>query len=126
MGVKEEDLFDRSFVLNLCTLTTKNTNPFSLDRKIFDIKDCEMISIFWEECNEPSFYKHICQPKNFLYLNGKNVIYAKVAQIVMDYIEKDENNFDKLKNKLIEKKKNFNLFTRAPTPKNIVLSKNEE
>ena len=46
MGVKEEDLFDRSFVLNLCTLTTKNTNPFSLDRKIFDIKDCEMINMF--------------------------------------------------------------------------------
>ena len=28
-----------------------------------------MICMFWEECNEPSFYKHIWNPENFLYLN---------------------------------------------------------
>ena len=61
-GVKEEDLFDRSFVFNIYVLTTKNINPFSLEIKIFDIKDSEMINMFWEDCNEPSFYKHICQP----------------------------------------------------------------
>ena len=109
MGVKEEDLFDRSFVFDVYTLTTKSINPFLLERKIFDVKDRKMISMLWEECNEPSFYKHICQAKNFLYLNAKNVIYAKVAQIVMDYTEKDENNFDKLKNKLIENKKNISI-----------------
>ena len=60
--VKEEDLFDGSFVFNIYVLTTKNINPFSLEIKIFDIKDSEMINMFWEDCNEPSFYKHICQP----------------------------------------------------------------
>ena len=61
-GVREEDLFDRSFVFNIYVLTTKNINPFSLEIKIFDIKDSEMINMFREDCNEPSFYKHICQP----------------------------------------------------------------
>ena len=61
--------------------------------------------MFWEDCNESSFYKYICQPDNFLYLNGKNVIYPRVAEIVMDYIEADENNFKKLKRKLIENQK---------------------
>ena len=41
-----------------------------------------MISMFWEECNEPSFYKHIFKLEKFLYLNGKNVIYPHVAEIV--------------------------------------------
>ena len=54
MGVKEEDLFDRSFVFDVHTLTTKKGNPFSLERNIFDVKDCEMISMFWEKCNKPS------------------------------------------------------------------------
>ena len=116
MGIKEEDLFDRSFVFDVYTLTTKSIYPFLLERKIFDVKDREMISLLWEECSEPSFYKHICQPKNFLYLNAKNVINAKVAQIVMDYIEKDENNFDKLKSKLIESKKIFQFVYSSTYP----------
>ena len=66
------------------------------------MKDRKMINMFWEDCNEPSLYKHICQPENFLYLNGKNVIYLCVAEILMNYVEADENNFNKLKRKLIE------------------------
>ena len=66
-----------------------------------------MINMFWEDCNEPSFYKHICQPDNFLYLNGKNVIYQRVAEIVVNYVKADENNFSKLKIKLIENQKIF-------------------
>ena len=45
-GVKGEDLFDRRFVFSICVLTTKNINPFSLERKIFAVKDREMINIF--------------------------------------------------------------------------------
>ena len=67
---------------------------------MFDVKDTEMINMFWEGCNELSFYKHICQPGNFLYLNGKNVIYLRVAEIVMNYIKANENNLTKLKRKL--------------------------
>ena len=75
-----------------------------------------MRSMFWEECNEPSFYKHICQPQNVWQLNGKNVIYPKVAQIVMDYIVKDENNFDKLKKKLVENQKNISISVLEHLP----------
>ena len=124
-GVKEEDLFDRSFAFDIYVLTIKNINPFSLERKIFDVKDREMINMFWEDCNEPSFYKHIYQPDNFLYLNGKNVIYPRVAEIVMNYIEADDKNFDKLRRKLIENKKYSNLFIRASTQRYIALLKKE-
>ena len=84
--VNEENLFDRSFVFDVYFLATKNINPFLLEQKICDIKNREMINIFWEECNDASFYKHICKPENFLYLNGKNVIdqrgryYAKISR----------------------------------------------
>ena len=33
VGVKEEDLFDRSFVFDVNVLTIKNINPFSLEQK---------------------------------------------------------------------------------------------
>ena len=116
-GVKEEDLFDRGFVLDIYVLTTKNINPFSLERKTFDEQDREMINMFWEDCNEPSFYKRICQPEIFLYLNGKNIIYPGAAEIVMNGIEADNKSFDKLKRELIENKEYFNLFIRASTQK---------
>ena len=70
-GNKEEDLWDRSFVFDIYVLTAKNINLFSLEQKILDIKNREMINMFWEDCNKSSFYKHICKPDNFLYLNGK-------------------------------------------------------
>ena len=43
-GVKEENLFDRSF--DVYVLTTKNINPFLLEQKIFDVKSREMIHMF--------------------------------------------------------------------------------
>ena len=76
--VQEEDLFDRSFVFDISVLSTKNINPFSL-------KDRGMINMFWEDCSEPSFDEHIWQSDNFLYLNGKKVIYPRGAEIVMGY-----------------------------------------
>ena len=98
--MKEEDLFDRSFIFDVYVLTTKNMNPFSLEQQILDVKRREMIQMFWEDCNKPKFYKHNCKPDNFLYLNGKNVIYPRVADIVLKYIDENEENFDKLKKKL--------------------------
>ena len=97
----------------------KISTPFFLEKKkIFDVKDREIINIFWEDYNEPFFYKHICQLENFLYLNGKNVIYPRVAEIAMNYIEAIDKNFDKLKRKLIENKKIFqfvysNIYTEV-------------
>ena len=123
--VKEEDLFDRSFVFDIYVLMTKNINPFSLEKKMFDVKDREMINMFWEDCNEPCLYKYICQPENFLYLNGKNVIYPWVAEIVMSYIEADHKNFDKLKRKLIKNKQLFQLAYSASNQRYIALLKKE-
>ena len=114
--MKEEDLFDRSFAFDVFVLKTKNINPFSLERNIFDFKEREMINMFWEDCNEPSFYKHICQPDNFLYLNGKNVIYPQVAEIIINYIKADNKIFDKLKRKLIENKKIFQFVYSSVYP----------
>ena len=54
-NIKEEDLLDRNFVFDVYMSTTKNINPFSLETKISDLKNREMIQMFWEECNEPSF-----------------------------------------------------------------------
>ena len=42
-GVKEHNLYDRSFVFDIYVLTTKNINPFLLERKIFDAKNRRMI-----------------------------------------------------------------------------------
>ena len=51
------------------------------------MKDTEMINMFWEDCNKPSFYKNMFHLDGFLYLNGKKVIYPCVTEIVMNYIE---------------------------------------
>ena len=103
-------------MFDICVLTTKNINPFSLERKIFDVKDREMVNMFWEDCNESCFYKHICKLENVLYLNAKNIIYPQVAEIVMNYMEADDKNFDKLKRKLIENKKIFQFVYSSVYP----------
>ena len=46
------------------------------------------------------FYTHICQEKNILYLNGKNVLQPKVLQIISEFIETDENKYRLLQNNL--------------------------
>ena len=74
-----------------------------------------MIHMFWENCNEPSFYKHICKPDNFMYLNGKNVIYPDVVEIVWNYI-KDKQNFNKIKTKLIDNRKIFQFVYSSVYP----------
>ena len=89
-GVKSEDFVDNNFTFDIVTLLTKNINPFSLERKIVDAKNRDIIYMLWDECMEKSFYKHICENENFIYLNRKNVLYSKTAQIVLDYLNKDD------------------------------------
>ena len=91
--MKKEDLFDRSFVFDVYVFTTKDINPYLLQRKIYDIKNREITSMFWEECNDVSFYKHFWKPKNFLYLNRKNDIYPHVADFLQKYLKEDKENF---------------------------------
>ena len=91
-GVKSEDFVDNNFTFDTITLLTKNINPFSLERKIVDAKNRHVIYMLWDGCIEKTFYKHICEKDNFVYLNSKNVLYSKTAQIVLDYLNKDASN----------------------------------
>ena len=88
-GVKSEDFADNNFTFHTITLLTKNINPFSLERKIVNLKKGEIIYMLWDQCIERTFYKHICENNNFIYLNSKNVLRSKTAQIVLDRLNKD-------------------------------------
>ena len=105
-GVKEEDLYDRNFVFDTHVLVTKNINPFSLERKIYDVKDREMMQMFWSLCIDQYFYKHICEPENFMYLNGKKVLIL-VWRKLFGKTFKRQKNFVKMRNKFIENQKIF-------------------
>ena len=104
-GVKDEDFYDNNFIFDTFTLLTKNLNPFSLERKVADVKNRDIIYMFWDECVEKTFYRHICERDNFLYLNGKNVLYPGLAEIVMDYINKTPVNIIRLR-KCLQRNKN--------------------
>ena len=55
----------------------------------------------------PCFYRHIFQGKNFLYLNGKNVLQLKVVEIITDFVKENENNYKELRNNLSSYKNVF-------------------
>ena len=91
-GVRSEDFVDNNFTFDTITLLTKNINPFSLERKIVDVKNREIIYMLLDQCIERTFYKHICENDNFIFFNSKNVLNSKTAQIVLDYLKKDPKN----------------------------------
>ena len=64
-GVKEEDFLDNNFVFDTFSLLTKNLNPFSVERKIADVKNREIIYMFWEECVEKHFIITFVKEKIF-------------------------------------------------------------
>ena len=53
------------------------------------------------------FYKHICMEKNFLYLNGKDVLQPRVLEIITEFLNEDENNYKELRNNLSSYKSIF-------------------
>ena len=59
-----------------------------------------MIYMIWKEYMPMAFYKHICKEKNFLYLNGKNVLQSKVLDIISEFIQEDERHYKMLQNNL--------------------------
>ena len=71
--MKREDFVDNNFTFDMITLLTKNINPFSLERKIVDVKNREIIYMLWDGCIEKTFYKHICENNNFIYLSSKKI-----------------------------------------------------
>ena len=63
------------------------------------------------------FYKHICKEKNFLYLNGKNVLKPRVVEIITEFLNENENNYKKLKNNLSSYKSIFQYVYSNVFPK---------
>ena len=63
--------------------------------------------MLWKECIANDFYKYICTEENFLYLNVKNVLYPKVAEISWKFIQADEKDYNKLRNNLCQFKNIF-------------------
>ena len=53
------------------------------------------------------FYRYICQEKNFLYRNAKNVLQPKVLEIISEFIDADEGNYRLLQNSLSSYKNIF-------------------
>ena len=83
-------------------MVTKNLNPFSLDRKLNNQNKHQMIYMFWKECMLQRFYKHVCKDKNFLCLNGKNVLQPKVSEIITDFLKQKKGNYLELRNNLLQ------------------------
>ena len=90
VGINKEDYYNKNFILDV----------YSLNRKLAYKTKHEMIYMLWKECMPTEFYKHICLEKNFVYLNGKNVLQPKVLQIISEFIEADDNNYRLLQNNL--------------------------
>ena len=87
VGINKEDFYNQNFVFDIYALMTKNLNLFSLDKKLSDQNKHEMIYMVWKEYMPGEFYKYSCLKENFLYLNGKSVLYLKVSDTIQKFIE---------------------------------------
>ena len=93
VAINKKDFYKKDFIFDVYSLVVKNLKPFSLERKTSNQNKQEMIYMLWKERVPLEIYKFICSDENFLYLNGKNVLYAKVSEIVAKFIEMDTENF---------------------------------
>ena len=116
VGVNKEDFYKKGFIFDVYSLVVKNLNLFSLERKTGDQNKQEMIYVLWKECVLVEFYKYICLEENFLYLNEKNVLYAKVSGIVSKLIEMGTKNFALLRNSLWQFKNIFQYVYSSTYP----------
>ena len=86
-GISKNDFYNENFILDVYVLLVKNLNPFSLSRKVSDKTKHEMVYMLWRECIPPDFYRYICEEKNFIYLNGRDVGQPGVLEIVGGFID---------------------------------------
>ena len=107
VGINKEDFYNENFIFDVYLLVTKNLNPFLQNRKLGDKNKHEMIYMLWKECMPQRFYQHICKEKNFLYLNGKNVLQPKVSEVINDFLNEGEENYKDLRNNLSRYKNIF-------------------
>ena len=86
--------------MDVFVLLVKNLNPFSLTRKITDKTKHEMVYLLWRECIPSEFYRYICEEKNFIYLNGRDVEQPGVLEIVEGFINQGKQNLRMLQEHL--------------------------
>ena len=83
-------------------LLVKNLNPFSLSRKVTDKTKYEKVYMLWRECIPSKFYRHICEEKNFICLNGQDVGHPGVLEIVGGFINQGKENLRMLQQYLAQ------------------------
>ena len=99
-GINKNDFYNESFILDIYVLLVKNLNPFSLQRKISNKLKQEMVHMLWRECIPHEFYRHICEEKNFVYLNGRDVGQPGALEIVGNFIDQGKKNLRMLQEHL--------------------------
>ena len=99
-GTSKNDFYNENFILDVYVLLVKNLNPFSLGRKVTDKTKHEMAYMLWRECIPPEFYRYICEEKNFIYLNGRDVSQPGVLEIVGGFIDQGKKNLRMLQEHL--------------------------
>ena len=97
-SVNKCDFYNENFILDVYILLVKNSNPFSLQRKIYDKFKHKMIYMLWRECIPVEFYRYIRQEENFKYLNGRDVSQPGVLEIIGRFIDQDKENLQLLQN----------------------------
>ena len=109
-GISKNDFYNESFILDVYVLIVKNLNPFSLNRKLSDKTKHEMVYMLWRECIPSEFYRYICEEKNFIYLNGRDVGQPGGLKIVGNLIDQGKQNLRMLQENLARYKDIFQYF----------------
>ena len=112
-GISKSDFYNENFILDVFVLVVKNLNPFSLSRKITDKTKHEMVYMLWRECVPSEFYRYVCEGKNFLYLNGRDVSQPIVLEIVGGFIDQRKENLRMLQEHLAQYKDIYHIFIRT-------------
>ena len=81
-------------------LLVKNLNPFPLSRKVTDKTKHDVVYMLWRECIPSEFYRYICEEKNFIYLNGRDVGQPGVLEIVRGFTDQGKQNLRMLQEHL--------------------------
>ena len=97
----------KKIILDVYVLLVKNLNPFSLSRKVTDKAKHEMVYMLWREWIPSKFYRHICEEKNFIYLNDRDVSHPGVLEIVGGFINQGKENLRMLQQYLAQYKDIF-------------------
>ena len=66
-----------------------------------------MVYMLWRECIPSEFYRYICEEKNFIYLDGRDVGQPGVLEIVSNFIDQGKQNLRMLQENLTRYKDIF-------------------